>query len=103
MGIRRLNVSDTIAAELRDLVLNGQLRPGEQLQGLRELARHFGVSVASVRHALTILTEAGLIESRPGRGTFVSADPRIDLSSRALVGGAIDAEEVRELVEARAA
>jgi GntR family transcriptional repressor for pyruvate dehydrogenase complex len=103
MALRRLNVSDTIAAELRDSVLNGQLRPGEQLQGLRDLARHFGVSVSSVRHALTILIEAGLIESRPGRGTFVSADPRIDLSSSALVGGAADAEEVRELVEARAA
>ncbi len=103
MVIRRLNISDTIAAELRDMVLSGQLRPGEQLHGLRELAQHFGVSVASVRHALTILIEAGLIESRPGRGTFVSADPQIDLASRALVGGALDAEEVRELVEARAA
>ncbi len=38
----------------------------------RELANQFGVSRVSVRQALTVLHEMGLVEGRPGGGTFVS-------------------------------
>jgi GntR family transcriptional repressor for pyruvate dehydrogenase complex len=86
----------TIATELRRQIASGELKPGDQLPGHRELAGTFAVSVGSVREAISMLVSSGLIESRAARGTFV-VDGR-DVS----VGEApFERREAEELVEAR--
>lgn len=42
----------------------------------RELAEEFGVSYVTVRHAMAILRERGLVVSVHGRGTYVSESAR---------------------------
>jgi GntR family transcriptional regulator len=54
-------------------ILENKIRSGElvgRLPGEREMAEIYGVSYGSVRHAMKLLREAGLIRTIHGRGTF---------------------------------
>jgi DNA-binding FadR family transcriptional regulator len=62
-------VADRIAADIRA----GRLAPGERLPSERDLARRLEVGRASVREAIASLQMAGMIETRPGSGSFVAA------------------------------
>jgi GntR family transcriptional regulator len=53
----------------------GVLTPGDRLPSERELSEKLHVSRATVRRALADLVDEGLIESRAGRGSFVSSGP----------------------------
>src|SRR5919197_1303158 len=61
-----------IAARVRREVQEGIYGPGERLPAEVHLARQLGVSRGTVRQALTALLEEGLLQTVPGRGTFVS-------------------------------
>jgi DNA-binding FadR family transcriptional regulator len=63
-------IADRLVAELR----RGVLRPGMRLPGERDLAARLGVGRASVREALGALQVRGLVETRPGAGSFITAD-----------------------------
>ncbi|MGH2340175.1 FadR/GntR family transcriptional regulator [Segnochrobactraceae bacterium EtOH-i3] len=54
-------LAETVAAELERLILEGVLRPGERLAGERELAERLGVSRPSLREALQLLEQRGLL------------------------------------------
>ena len=56
---------------MRRRILTGELPPGTRLPGHRELAQQYGVSVGSVREAISMLVSGGLIETQAGRGTYV--------------------------------
>ena len=68
---------DRVAEQLRTMVLNGALRPGERLSNEPELAHALGVSRSTLRAALDRLTHDGLILRRRGIGTFVAGLPRL--------------------------
>jgi DNA-binding FadR family transcriptional regulator len=82
-------IAERLAADIR----SGLLAPGEKLPAERELARAMEVSRASVREALAALQLRGMVETRPGAGTFVTSDaparggdaPAHDASPSALV------------------
>lgn len=57
---------------LRDAVLAGQLRPGEQLPPSRELASRLGVSRATVLSVYARLAGEGFVHTRLGAGTYVT-------------------------------
>jgi GntR family transcriptional regulator len=65
-----------MAQALRDAVADGKWGAGERLPTEMELAETHGVSRITVRHALQLLEEEGLILRRPKLGTFVSSQPR---------------------------
>jgi DNA-binding FadR family transcriptional regulator len=102
---RRENVPAVIAARLRRQIVSGELEPGSQLPGHRELAAIHSVSVGSVREAISMLISAGLVETQAGRGTFVSPEPAVSGSAFDLVqagpAAPLERAEVEELVEAR--
>jgi DNA-binding FadR family transcriptional regulator len=62
-------VADRIAADIRA----GRFAPGERLPSERDLARRLEVGRASVREAIASLQVSGMIETRPGSGSFVAA------------------------------
>jgi GntR family transcriptional repressor for pyruvate dehydrogenase complex len=62
---------EQIVVQIENRIMTGQLKLGEQLPAERELAEQFAVSRTAVREAVKTLREKGLIEIRPGRGTFV--------------------------------
>lgn len=63
-----LRVADDIAGR----ITSGELAPGTRLRSERDLAEHYGVAFHTVRRAMGILRERGLIVSVHGRGTFVA-------------------------------
>jgi DNA-binding FadR family transcriptional regulator len=60
-----------IAREIADGIVAGDPVPGDMLPSERALAARYGVSRPLIREALRSVEELGLIETRPGRGTFV--------------------------------
>ena len=67
---------ERIAAVLAREIRSGLVRRGAQLPGEVELAKRFAVSRNTVRSALAVLTEDGLITTRTGKGSFVRYDGR---------------------------
>jgi len=73
--------------QLRDVleadISSGRYKPHKRLPSERELCAHFDVSRITVRQAIAELMHEGLIYSRAGKGTFVSA-PAINQELQAL-------------------
>ena len=57
---------------LLERLKNGVWQPGTKLPAETDLAREFGVAVGTVRKAVTWLVTDGVLERRPGRGTFAA-------------------------------
>lgn len=55
-------------------IMNGVYEPGSRLPGEAALAEKYDVSRNTVRQALTVLVEDGLVEKVQGKGTFVTYD-----------------------------
>ncbi|MGH9055561.1 MAG: FadR/GntR family transcriptional regulator [Acidimicrobiales bacterium] len=66
-------VSELIVDQIRALIREGRLRPGDRLPSERDLCQQFGVSRVTVRDALRLLEGSGLIDTRVGArgGAFV--------------------------------
>lgn len=60
-----------LADLLRQEINSGRLQPGDWLPSESRLEQEHGVSRGTVRQALKILADEGLVASRSGRGTFV--------------------------------
>ncbi|MFE9836019.1 GntR family transcriptional regulator [Streptomyces sp. NPDC005551] len=60
------------ADELRRDILQGRIKPGEQMPSIRELQERFGVANMTARSALNVLRDEGLIYTIHGRGSFVA-------------------------------
>ncbi|MBE4741972.1 GntR family transcriptional regulator [Streptomyces caniscabiei] len=60
------------ADELRRDILQGRIKPGEQMPAIRELQERFGVANMTMRSALNVLRDEGLIYTIHGRGSFVA-------------------------------
>jgi GntR family transcriptional repressor for pyruvate dehydrogenase complex len=57
-------LSDSIVAELEQMIVDGTLQPGQKLLPERELAVQFGVSRPSLREAIQRLEAKGLLYRR---------------------------------------
>lgn len=83
-------VGAQLYARLRLRIVQGELEPGTRLSEV-DVASYYDTSRQPVREAFIKLSEAGLIDIRPQRGSFVS---RIDMAS------VLAAQFIREAVEA---
>lgn len=61
-------VAETLAEE----ITNGQFEPGAQLPPEPELSTRFGINRHTLRRAISVLSDMGLVTVEHGRGTFVS-------------------------------
>ena len=90
MEIRKLYVDDAspvpVYAQLCEQVLaaisRGELRRGEQLPSVRDVAAVLGVNPNTVNRAWAELESDGVVEVRRGRGTFVSESRKAIASPR---------------------
>jgi GntR family transcriptional repressor for pyruvate dehydrogenase complex len=69
--IRQKKISEEIVEQMKTLIFEGKLKPGEKLPGERDLAKGLNVSRVSLREALNTLQGMGLIEIQRGNRTFV--------------------------------
>ena len=66
-----------IVEEIVDRIERGDLAPTDRLASERSLSEEFSVNRRTLRHALDVLQQRGLVERRQGAGTFV-ASPRFE-------------------------
>ena len=60
--------TEQVTTRLTDAIILGVLAPDERLPSESDLARRFGVALITVREGLAVLRDAGLVETRRGRG-----------------------------------
>lgn len=72
--VERRTVGQAIVDQVKDLILQGRLKPSQKLPSERELSEQLGVGRSSVREATSALLALGIIEIRPGEGVYVRAD-----------------------------
>nr|BFF22826.1 hypothetical protein GCM10025732_07910 [Glycomyces mayteni] len=61
-----------IAAELRAGIAAGDLRPGDRVPSVRQIAQRWGVATATANRVMAVLRDEGLVTTRVGAGTVVS-------------------------------
>ncbi|MCX5830010.1 MAG: FadR/GntR family transcriptional regulator [Deltaproteobacteria bacterium] len=69
--IQAKKIYEEVVEQIRQLMENGTLKPGDKLLSERELAEKLQVSRASVREALRALEMMGFVEIKAGGGTFI--------------------------------
>ena len=96
-GLRRFQVvgpiqeglmAEQVVLQVREMIRQGSLKPGDRLPPERELAKRLGISRASLRHGLQSLATIGVLTSRHGSGTYIAEGPP-----------ALDSEPLRMLAE----
>lgn len=78
---RQATTSEEVVMRLREMIHEGELRPGDRLPPERDLARQLGVSRPTLRAGIRTLAAIGVFHSRQGAGTFVAeadASPALD-------------------------
>lgn len=64
--------SDVVIKNLLDLIVKGEIGPGDKLPSIEHLAKQMGTGIISAREAVQNLAAMGLIEISHGRGTFMT-------------------------------
>lgn len=94
-------VSGLIVDQVRALMHEGKLVPGDRLPPLGELCTRFGASRVTVREALRILEAGGLIEVRVGSGVHVRRPGSDHLATRLRDLLSLSSAAARDVTEAR--
>ncbi len=68
-----------IVSQIKKLVLEGKLKPGDNIPAMRTLAKDLSVSVITVQKAYEILRDEGFLNTVVGKGTFVEKPEIHDL------------------------
>jgi GntR family transcriptional repressor for pyruvate dehydrogenase complex len=99
--VQPYRMANEIVRNVSTMILDGQIPPGTRLPAERELADRFNVSRPTLREAVHVLEALGLVEVRPGGGTYVARKPTA-LPSRLLTRLLLrDRGLVVELIETR--
>lgn len=92
---RRATMGFRVFEHLRGAIVQLQLRPGNLLSEA-EVAKQMGLSRQPVREAFIKLSEAGLVEIRPQRGTFVVMISRREVENARFIREAIEVAVVKK-------
>lgn len=78
-------LAEQLVTGLRGALARGQVRQGDPLPSVRQLAADLGINLNTVSRAYRVLEESGLVSTRRGRGTRVTAErephPALDLDA----------------------
>ena len=66
-------IYEQITSQIKEMIMKGELKPGEPMPSMRRLAKDLHVSVITTQRAYDDLARDGFIVTVPAKGTFVSA------------------------------
>jgi GntR family transcriptional repressor for pyruvate dehydrogenase complex len=105
-----MGLSDDAVERIKQMLIDGELQPGQRLPVEKELAARLGVSRNSLREAVRALTTIRVLQTRQGDGTYVtSLSPELLLDTMSFVvdlhhdATVLQFFEVRRLLEPEAA
>jgi GntR family transcriptional repressor for pyruvate dehydrogenase complex len=100
--IKHAKVSDEIINQIKILIAQGKLKPGDRLPPERELVKEFGVSRPSLREALNSLVAMGFLEVK-GKRTFTKSLTSENMQGPLSLPIKTDAQKIFDLIEVRKA
>jgi GntR family transcriptional repressor for pyruvate dehydrogenase complex len=100
-SIKRNNISSEIAEIITNLILTGELNPGDKLPTELEFTQQLGVGRNSLREAIKMLTFIGILEIRRGEGTFVKKELSSPIINPLLMSLIFEEKTAEELIELR--
>lgn len=105
MLINKKSLAEEVATRLQEQISLGHYKVNEKLPIEPELMKAFGVGRSTIREAIKLLTNSGLLRVQQGLGTFVerttsSAEP---IDQRFKRAEAADLDEIRKLLEVKIA
>ncbi|WP_282944581.1 GntR family transcriptional regulator [Bifidobacterium pullorum] len=65
-------IYEQITTQIKELILTGELQPGQKLPSIRALANGLRISAITTKRAYTDLEAQGFIETVQGKGSFVT-------------------------------
>ena len=77
-----LPIYTQIVNQIQSQLVNGILKPGDQLPTVRALAQELRVNFNTVARAYRILDEGRIISTQQGRGTYITEIPPPEVSER---------------------
>jgi DNA-binding FadR family transcriptional regulator len=103
--IKRHSLADEVAQRLQQQISLGQYKPDDKLPTEPALMQEYGVGRSTIREAVRILANAGIVRVQQGLGTFVETVTGIaePLSQRLKREAFNDLDEVRQLLELKIA
>ncbi|RYD94235.1 MAG: FadR family transcriptional regulator [Sphingobacteriales bacterium] len=103
--IVKRSLADEVAAKLQEQISLGHYKVNEKLPIEPELMKNFGVGRSTIREAIKLLTNSGLLRVQQGIGTFVEqvTGNREPLHQRLKRAKMQDLDEVRQLLEIKIA
>lgn len=67
-------IYEQITSQIKELIMNGELKPGDPMPSMRKLAKDLHVSVITTQRAYDDLVRDSFIITIPAKGTFVSTE-----------------------------
>ena len=78
----RVSLARQVLTAMESMIRSGKWKVGDRIPAEAELARAFSVSHNTIREALQSLIHMGMLEARPGDGTYVMASDRFAVAVR---------------------
>jgi GntR family transcriptional repressor for pyruvate dehydrogenase complex len=99
--VSRVTLGEQVAAQLAAQISEGTWRPGDRLPAESELCATLRIGRSTLREALKSLAYVGMVQMRPGEGTYV-LDNAQSLADRIRTSGILKSEkELQDVSEAR--
>ncbi len=104
-NIVRRSLANEVAARLQQKIISGEYKVGDQLPVEPALMQQFGVGRSSIREAIKLLVNSGLLRVQQGVGTFVEDNSGVGepLAQRLKRSDVKEINEVRQLLEMKIA
>jgi len=97
-----MTITDEAILKIRQMIVSGQLKPGDRLPAEKELSEALGLSRSSLREAIKALAVIRVVDVRRGDGTYVtSLTPSLLLDAMAFAVDLHQDASVLELFEVR--
>lgn len=109
MSLQRKKVYEEIAEIILEDIKAGEMKPGDKLPSITDMAQTYQVSSASVREALNSLRVMDVIEVKHGQGSFIKEkmplgfEQNFEIITRADIENLLDLRKIIEVGSARAA
>ncbi len=100
-GVSANTVVAEVAARMLEYLTSGQLLPGSRLPPERQLAASLGVGRSAVREALAALHILGIVDIRPGSGSYVRGSASELLPQTLTWGLMLNGQSTMHLLEVR--
>lgn len=99
--IKSKKIYEVVTDELVQMISSGQLKPGDKLDSVEQLAENFQVGRSAIREALSALRVMGLVEMRQGEGTYIKEYNPSALSNAIFTTMLMKEKDIQDLLEVR--